>query len=92
MGGAVMTWKPSVARLLAATPWLRAYQVAGAPLLLALAVALPVVISVVASRLMGASAPASYAMSAGGLAVLLVLSSGLNLHGMWDGLDHVPAQ
>ena len=106
MGGAVMTWKPSVARLLAAvlllsaaagaflaaTPWLRAYQVAGAPLLLALAVALPVVISVVASRLMGASAPASYAMSAGGLAVLLVLSSGLNLHGMWDGLVHVPAQ
>ena len=67
MGGAV-TWKPSVPRLLAgalflsaaasaflaATPWLRAYQVAGAPVLLALAVAVPVVISVAASRLLGA--------------------------------------
>jgi hypothetical protein len=87
----VLLLSAAAGAFLAATPWLRAYQVAGAPLLLALAVALPVVISVVASRLMGASAPVSYAMSAGGLAVLLVLSSGLNL-GLWDGLVHVPAQ
>ncbi len=105
MGGAV-TWKPSVPRLLAgalflsaaasaflaATPWLRAYQVAGAPVLLALAVAVPVVISVAASRLLGATAPACYAVSAGALAALLVLSSGLDFHAMWDGLVHVPAQ
>ena len=31
-------------------------------------------------------------MSAGALAALLVLSSGLDFHAMWDGLVHVPAQ
>ncbi len=104
MGGPV-TWKPSVARLLAAalllgsaasaflasTPWLRAYQVARAPLLLALAAALPVVISVVASRLARAPALTSYAVSATGLAVLLAVSNGFDFYGMWDGLVHVPA-
>ena len=49
---------------LAATPWLRAYQVVRAPLLLALAAVLPVVISVVASRVARASVLVSYAVSA----------------------------
>ena len=62
------------------------------PLLLALAATLPVLISVVASRLARAPALTSYAASAGGLAVLLAVSNGLNFYGMWDGLVHVPAQ
>ena len=64
---------------LAATPWLRAYQVAHAPLLLALAAVLPVVISAVASRLTRSSALVSYAMSGTGLLGLLAVSNGFRL-------------
>ena len=77
---------------LAATPWLRAYQVARAPFLLALAAVLPVVISAVASRLMYSSVLLSYAVSGTGLLALLALSNGFFFHGIWDGLVHVPAQ
>ncbi|MGA3220644.1 MAG: transglutaminaseTgpA domain-containing protein [Acidimicrobiales bacterium] len=101
-----MSWKPSVPKLLvgivllsaaagaflAATPWLRAYQVAHAPLLLALAAVLPVVISVVAWRVTRSSVLVSYAVSGTGLVILLVVSNGFDFYGTWDPLVHVPAQ
>ncbi len=77
---------------LAATPWLRAYQVVRAPLLLALAAVLPVVISVVASRVARASVLVSYAVSVTGLVSLLVVSNGFDFDAIWAGLVHVPAQ
>jgi hypothetical protein len=101
-----VSWKPTLPRLLtgtvlasaaacaflAATPWLRAYQVAHAPLLLALAAALPVIISAVAARLLQSSVLVSYAVSGTGLLTLLAISNGGHFPGIWDGLVHVPAQ
>ena len=61
---AVLLLGVAACAFLAATPWLRAYQVAHAPLLLALAAVLPVVISAVASRVTRSPAVVSYAVSA----------------------------
>jgi hypothetical protein len=72
--------------LFASMPWLRAYQVSLAPLLLVLSAALPVLISVIVSRALRFAAGVSYAASLTGLVALLAISS------IWDGLVHVPAQ
>ncbi|HUC13817.1 MAG TPA: hypothetical protein VMS00_05130, partial [Acidimicrobiales bacterium] len=47
----------------ASMPWLRAYQVSLAPLLLALSAAVPVLISVIVSRALRFAAGVSYAAS-----------------------------
>ena len=73
-------------------PWLRAYQVSLAPLLLALSAGFPVVISVVVSRALRFAAGVSYAASLTGLVALLAVSNGFDFDSIWNGLVHVPAQ
>jgi hypothetical protein len=78
--------------LFASMPWLRAYQVSLAPLLLVLSAALPVLISVIVSRALRFAAGVSYAASLTGLVALLAISNEFNFNSIWDGLVHVPAQ
>ena len=89
---AILCLATAASAFLAATPWLRAYQVPAAPYLLALAALAPVVISVVVSRSLRIDAPVSYAVSATGLIVLLGAGSNYNFQLVWYGLAHVPAQ
>jgi hypothetical protein len=76
----------------ASMPWLRAYQVAGAPLLLVLASALPFGISALVSRWLRFPAVLSYASSVAGLVALLAVSNHFSFSSAWDGFAHVPAQ
>ncbi len=82
----------AVATFIAATPWLRAYQVARAPLIMALAAVLPVAISGALSRALRLPALLSYAGSFAGLVVMLGFTNGFDFSAVWDGLVHVPAQ
>ncbi len=77
---------------LAAMPWLRAYQVGLAPLLLALSAVVPVVISVTVSRALRFAAGVSYAASLTGLVALMSISNEFDFNSIWNGLVHVPAQ
>ncbi|MGD0809313.1 MAG: transglutaminase-like domain-containing protein [Acidimicrobiales bacterium] len=77
---------------IASMPWLRAYQVSLAPLLLALSAAAPVVISVIVSRALRFAAGVSYAASLTGLVALLAVSNEFDFNSIWNGLVHVPAQ
>ncbi len=77
---------------LAATPWLRAYEVARAPLILALAAILPVVIAGGLSWVLRLQPVVSYAASAAGIAVFAWVVNGFDLGAVWDGVVHVPAQ
>jgi hypothetical protein len=104
--GVAVSWKPTWPRalagvllaaaaassFLAAMPWLRAYQVESAPLLLALAAVLPVIITAVFSRVLKTTAVLSYAASAGALFLLLAVANGFAVGGIWSGLVHVPSQ
>ncbi|HXW82317.1 MAG TPA: transglutaminaseTgpA domain-containing protein [Acidimicrobiales bacterium] len=76
----------------ASTPWLRAYQVARAPLILAFAAVLPVAFAACLSWVLRVAPLLSYAASAAGLAVYLWLVNGFDFSSAWDGLVHVPAQ
>lgn len=76
----------------ASMPWLRAYQVSRAPLLLALAAVVPVLISACVSRVLRFEAVVSYAASLTGLVALLSISNGFDFNSIWYGLVHVPAQ
>ncbi len=76
----------------ASMPWLRAYQVNLAPLLLVLSAGLPVLISVIVSRALRFAAGVSYATSLTGLVALLTISNGFNFDSIWNGLAHVPAR
>jgi hypothetical protein len=82
----------AVATFVAATPWLRAYQVARAPLILALAAALPVAIASGLSRSLRMPALISYGGSLAGLVLMLGVTNTFNFSAVWDGLAHVPAQ
>ncbi len=82
----------AVATFIAATPWLRAYQVARAPLVLALAAALPVAIVGALSRSLRMPALISYGGSLAGLVLMLGVTNNFNFSAVWDGLAHVPAQ
>jgi len=82
----------AVSTFIAATPWLRAYQVARAPLILALAAVLPVAIAGALSRALRLPALVAYAGSFAGLVVLLGFTNDFNFSAVWDGLVHVPAQ
>ena len=82
----------AVAAFIAATPWLRAYQVARAPLILALAAVLPIAIAAALSRALRLPALLSYAGSLVGLLLMLGLTNDFNFSHVWDGLVHVPAQ
>jgi hypothetical protein len=77
---------------IASMPWLRAYQVSLAPLLLALAAVAPVLISVIVSRALRFAAGVSYAASLTGLVALLSISNEFDFNSIWNGLVHVPAQ
>jgi hypothetical protein len=77
---------------LAAMPWLRAYEVPRAPLLLILAAALPVAVSWVASRWLRFSPLVAYAASAAGLLLLVAASNSFDFHAVWFGASRVPAQ
>jgi TgpA N-terminal domain/Transglutaminase-like superfamily len=76
----------------ASTPWLRAYQVARAPLILALTAALPVAFAAALSWIWRVAPLLSYAASMAGLVVFLWLVNGFDLRSAWDGFVHVPAQ
>jgi TgpA N-terminal domain/Transglutaminase-like superfamily len=82
----------ALAAFIAATPWLRAYQVARAPLLLALAAILPVAIAGALSRALRVPPLISYGGSLAGLALLLGAANDFNFSAVWNGLVHVPAQ
>lgn len=82
----------AVAAFIAATPWLRAYQVAHAPLILVLAAFLPVAISGALSRSLRLPPLLSYAGSLVGLLLLLGFTNNFNFSAVWNGLVHVPAQ
>ena len=82
----------AVAAFIAATPWLRAYQVARAPLILVLAAFLPVAISGALSRSLRLPPLLSYAGSLVGLLLLLGFTNNFNFSAVWNGLVHVPAQ
>jgi hypothetical protein len=82
----------AVAAFIAATPWLRAYQVPRAPLILALAAVLPVAIAGALSRALRLSALVSYGGSFTGLVLMLGFTNDFNFNAVWDGLVHVPAQ
>jgi len=88
----VLVVADAAAAFMASTPWLRAYQVARAPLLFAVAAALPALISALAWRALRFGAIVSYAASATGLLALLAVTSSFNLNHIWSGLVHVPAQ
>jgi hypothetical protein len=77
---------------IASMPWLRAYQVSMAPLLLALSAVVPVLISVIVSRALRFAAGVSYAASLTGLVALLAISNEFDFNSIWNGLVHVPAQ
>ena len=77
---------------IASMPWLRAYQVSLAPLLLLLSAVAPVLISVVVSRSLRFAAGVSYAASLTGLVALLSVSNEFDFSSVWNGLVHVPAQ
>ena len=77
---------------IASMPWLRAYQVSLAPLLLALSAVVPVLISVIVSRALRFAAGVSYAASLTGLVALLAISNEFDFNSIWNGLVHVPAQ
>ena len=76
----------------ASTPWLRAYQVPRAPLILALAAVLPVVLAGGLSWVLRLAPLLSYAASIAGLVLFLWLVNGFDASSAWDGLVHVPAQ
>ena len=82
----------AAATFIASMPWLRAYQVSMAPLLLALSAVIPVLISVVVSRALRFAAGVSYAASLTGLVALLAISNEFDFNSIWNGLVHVPAQ
>jgi hypothetical protein len=73
-------------------PWLRAYEVSLAPLSLALAAVVPVVITVMVSRVLRFAAGVSYAVSLTGLAALLAIGNGFDFNSIWNGLVHVPPE
>jgi len=77
---------------IASMPWLRAYQVSMAPLLVVLAAVVPVLISVIVSRALRFAAGVSYAASLTGLVGLLAISNEFDFNSIWNGLVHVPAQ
>ncbi len=76
----------------ASTPWLRAYQVPRAPLILALAAVLPVVFAGGLSWVLRLAPLLSYAASIAGLAGFFWFVNGFDASSAWDGLVHVPAQ
>ena len=76
----------------ASTPWLRAYQVARAPLILAFAAVLPVAFTAGLSWVLRVAPVLSYAASIAGLAVFLWFVNGFDFSSAWNGLVHVPAQ
>ncbi|GEM_PF-1756457 len=92
-----LVWAPLVladalAASLAATPWLRAYDVAHAPLLLALAAGLPVPVAAVTTGWLRFRPLSSYGVSAIALATLLACASSFDLHSLWVGAIRVPAE
>lgn len=82
----------AVATFIAATPWLRAYQVARAPLILALAALLPVAIAGALSGALRLPALISYGGSFAGLVVMLGVTNNFDFSAVWNGVVHVPAQ
>jgi hypothetical protein len=88
----VLSVSVAAAAFLAATPWLRAYQVSGAPYFLAIAALVPVLISAFVTRGLRFGPLIAYAVSATGLAVLLGATNRFDFRSVWDGLAHVPAQ
>ncbi len=82
----------AVATFIAATPWLRAYQVARAPLILALAALLPVAIAGALSGALRLPPLLSYGGSFAGLVVMLGVTNKFDFSAVWNGLVHVPAQ
>jgi transglutaminase-like putative cysteine protease len=76
----------------ASTPWLRAYQVARAPLIMAFAAVLPVAFAAGLSWVLRVAPVLAYLASAAGLAVFLWFVNGFDFSSAWDGLVHVPAQ
>ncbi|MGH9107528.1 MAG: DUF3488 and transglutaminase-like domain-containing protein [Acidimicrobiales bacterium] len=89
---ALLALADAAAVLLASTPWLRAYQVAGAPALFALAAVAPVLLCGVVSRWLRFGPLVAFSLSATGLIALVVLSNDFQLSSTWSGLAKVPAQ
>ncbi|HTW10297.1 MAG TPA: transglutaminase domain-containing protein [Acidimicrobiales bacterium] len=89
---ALLALATAAAAFLAATPWLRAYQVSGAIAFFAAAALAPPAISGVMSRALRFGPVLAYATSATGLLVLLGATDGFGYQAVWDGLAHVPAQ
>jgi len=93
--GALVLWllaALAVATFIAATPWLRAYQVARAPLVLVLAALLPVALAGALTRALKLPPLISYGGSVAALLVMLGVANNFDYSAVWNGLMHVPTQ
>jgi hypothetical protein len=80
------------ATFLAATPWLRAYQVRSATVMLALAAVIPCLLSLAVSRALRFAPLVAFGASVTGMAVLLLAATAFSAADLWQGLSRVPAQ
>jgi hypothetical protein len=88
----VLALAGAAAAFVAAMPWLRAYQVEDAPVLLALAAALPVALSGAVTRWLRFGPLVAYAVSLTGLLALVAVANSFDWQAAWSGATQVPAQ
>lgn len=90
LAGLALLLAAAASTLVASLPWLRAYQVGGAPLLLVLAAVLPVLVTAGVWTALRLSALVGLAASLTSLLALLLAFNGFSLGAVWDGLYRVP--